>query len=103
MGVIKLYVPCSSEKEAKALASYLLEDRLIACATMFPAKSIYWWKGKIEESEEYVLLCTTRKDLRENAVRALEERHSYDTPCILEFRAEANSSYDAWVDEVTKK
>ena len=102
MAVVKLYVPCGSEKEAKALAISLLKDRLIACATMFPAKSLYWWKGEIKDEEEIVLLCTTREELIGNARRSLEEKHSYETPCILEFGAKANDSYTQWVTEVTQ-
>ena len=48
---------CSSEDEARSLALSLLKARLVACAQVIPKiRSLYWWEGKIEESEEFLLL-----------------------------------------------
>lgn len=43
--------------EAKRLARVLVEERLVACATLIPSvRSIYRWQGEVEESTEILLL-----------------------------------------------
>lgn len=100
----KLYVTCADADEAGSLASFLLERRLVACATSFPAQSHYWWKGAIKAAGEHVLLLTTRKELVPRVREAVEAKHSYDVPCILELDVDsANEPYAQWVAEETGK
>lgn len=103
-GLAKLYVPCADADEAGSLASFLLEKRLVACATSFPAQSRYWWKGAVRTAGEHVLLLTTRKVLVSKVRKAIEAKHSYDVPCILELEVgSANEPYAQWVAEETGK
>ena len=52
---------CGSEAEAKKIGEFLLEKKKAGCVNIFPVKSAYWWKGKIEEAEEWVLSLKTDK------------------------------------------
>jgi periplasmic divalent cation tolerance protein len=71
-------------EEAGRLGRILVEERLAACATIIPAvRSIYRWKGEIEDASETLLLLKTSDE----RVPALQERlitlHSYETPEFL--------------------
>lgn len=56
MKILLLYVTHKNKEEAEKVSKYLLEKRLIACVNYFPIESSYWWKGKVENSEEIVTL-----------------------------------------------
>lgn len=97
--IIYCYITNSSKEEAQKVARHLLNRKLIACANMFPISSMFWWKGEIEEGEEYVLL---GKSLPEKYDRIKEEAgmvHEFETPCIIKISAQANESYYAWMKE----
>ncbi len=59
---------------ARALASALLERRLVACVSLLPIQSLYRWQGKLQEEQEVQLLIKTSEDrlqaLRAGAARA---------------------------------
>lgn len=90
---------CASREEAARLARTLVEEALVACATLLPgAESIYRWEGKIETAAETLLLLKTEK----GKIPALEARvhalHSYQTPEFLVLPVEAGSrDYLAWL------
>jgi periplasmic divalent cation tolerance protein len=95
----------STPDEADRLARTLVEDRLVACATMIPAvQSIYHWQGKVESSTETLLLLKTAP----NQLRALEDRlhelHSYQTPEFLVLPVESGSGpYLEWLQTSLRK
>ena len=92
-----------SPQEAAQIGRTLVEERLVACATLIPAvESIYRWQEKVETATETLLLLKTSSDL----IAALETRlhalHSYQTPEFLVLSVEGGShQYLQWmVDSV---
>ena len=63
MSFVFIYITNPSKNHAEKIATHLLKKKLIAPANPFPIKSFYWWGGRVEESNEYVL---TAKTLRKN-------------------------------------
>ena len=98
-----VYITCKDEKEAVKLSKYLLEKRLIACSNLFPIRSMYWWKGKIQDEKEYVILAKTLEKNYNKIKEEVSKIHSYDVPCILKIDAEANERYDEWVKKETRQ
>lgn len=96
--MIVVYVTCKDETQAKELAKALLEERLTACANIFPIKSMYWWEEAITEDSEFVLLLKTKKEKYDALKERIKELHSYKTPCILKFDAEPNQEYLNWLE-----
>lgn len=97
-----LYITASDENEAEAIATTLVEERLVACVTMVPVRSVYRWEGAVQHDTETVLFAKTRADLVEKAMARIVELHSYDVPCVLVLPIEAgHKPYLDWVDEVT--
>ena len=86
-------------REATRLARTLVEEGLVACATLIPAvQSIYQWKGEIQLSTETMLLLKTAPD----QLAALEARllalHTYQTPEFLVLPVESGSqTYLEWL------
>lgn len=99
-----LYTTTGSEEEAEKISNGLLERRLVACANIFPIRSLYWWKGEIEKSQEFAIIFKTRTELLKDAMAAIKELHSYDVPCLMCYEyVLGDKDYLNWIDEETKK
>jgi len=94
-----VYITCKDEKEAAKISKHLLEKKLIACSNMHPIRSMYWWKNKIVDEKETVIIAKTVEKNYNKIKKEVSKIHSYDVPCILKIEAEANESYDRWVKE----
>jgi periplasmic divalent cation tolerance protein len=89
------------EEDARRLAKALVERRLTACVNVIgPVRSVYRWKGTIEEDRELLLLIKTRKDRFEELERALAELHPYEVPELIALPIEHGATaYLRWLDE----
>lgn len=89
----------ANSDDANRLARTLVEEQLVACATLIPAvESIYRWKGKIETSAETMLLLKTGAGQLPALEARLHQLHSYETPEFLVLPIEAGShAYLAWM------
>jgi periplasmic divalent cation tolerance protein len=92
---------CGSIDEARKLARALVEKQLAACVNIIPQiESVYYWKGKVETSTEYLLLIKTTAGAFDELRDVLTELHSYDVPECLEIAIEDGSAaYLAWIGE----
>lgn len=97
---VMAYTTCANKKEAGKLARILVKEKLVACVNYFPVKSVYIWRGKLEEADEYVLLCkTTKKNIKKLEVR-IKELHSYDCPAFIVYPASYGSKeYLSWIKD----
>ena len=58
--VAVVYTTIDDIKDARRIAHTLVEEQLVACVNIIPGvESVYRWKGKIEDSKEFVLICKT--------------------------------------------
>jgi periplasmic divalent cation tolerance protein len=88
-----------SQDEARKLAHHLVEHQLAACVNIVPQiESIYRWQGKVESSQEWLLLIKTTAE-RFPAVRdAIRELHSYDLPeCVALTIEDGSPDYLKWL------
>lgn len=95
------YVTAPDRPAAEKISAALLGRRLAACVSLIPGvSSSYRWEGKIETSEELLLLVKTRAGLREDIIAAVKENHPYSVPEII-FTGIAGGSPDylRWVAE----
>ena len=91
-----VYITCKDKKEAEKISMHLLKKRLIACANIFPIKSMYWWEGKIVNSGENVIIAKTSNKKFKRLESEVKSIHSYTIPCILKINASANKEYQQW-------
>ena len=94
-----VFTTAATPEEANRLGHTLVEERLAACATLIPAvQSIYRWEGKVESSNETLLLLKTGPDQLAALEARLHELHSYQTPEFLVVDVEAASQpYLDWL------
>ena len=102
-GSAVVLVTTSSQQEAEKIAKELVEGRLAACVSIIPnMRSIYTWEGKIEDSEEHLLIIKTRGELFEQLKETIKRLHSYKIPEIILFPiTHALDDYVRWINEVT--
>jgi periplasmic divalent cation tolerance protein len=101
MAIAEVYITFKGKKQAEKIVFTLLKEKLVACANIFPASSVYPWKNKLKRGKEFVAMCKTKHALV-NAVEArVKALHSYDIPCILSWAVEANREFENWVFEST--
>ncbi len=73
-----------SKDEAQKIADTIVGKHLAACCWVSgPINSTYWWKGKIEQAQEWVCSFKTRHDLYNDLEQAIKEIHSYEVPEIV--------------------
>jgi periplasmic divalent cation tolerance protein len=98
---IVVLVTAGSADEGDRLARELVEERLAACVNRVKAvQSIYRWQGKVECSEEELLIVKTRRDLFERLKEKVQQLHSYAVPEIVALPILAGSeSYLRWLEE----
>ena len=94
-----VYITCKDEKEAKKISIHLLKKRLIACANIFPIKSMYWWNNKIVNDNESAVIAKTKNKRFERVAAEVKKIHSYTIPCILKIDAISNKEYERWVNK----
>ncbi len=94
-----LYVTVGTEPEARKIAQFLLRKKLIACANIFPIFSLYWWKGKIQEGPEVVVILKTLQNKVKTVQQEIKNIHSYSIPGITEISVKPNEKYGRWLKE----
>ncbi len=87
-------------KTARTLARAALSTRLIACANLIPEiESHYWWRGKIESSNEILLVLKTQKSKLAALEKLVLAKHPYDTPEFVVLPLSAgNKEYLDWLE-----
>ena len=75
---------CGPAEEAGKIARELVSKRLAACVNILPAvRSIYRWKGVVEEAEETLLVIKSSRELFEEVRAEIEKLHSYEVPEVI--------------------
>jgi len=84
MSYVMVVVTTANREEAMKIANNLLQERLIACANIVgPVSSLFWWKEKIEEAEEFLVFMKTRGEHFEELSERVRALHSYEVPEVL--------------------
>ncbi len=97
---IVVFSTAASEAEAEAIARRLVEERLAACVNVVTGvRSFYRWKGKIEDSPEWLLVIKSSRGRFEELRAALEKLHSYDVPEVIALPVvEGTKNYLHWME-----
>jgi periplasmic divalent cation tolerance protein len=100
---VVVLITVSSKSEATTIANRLLKEKLAACVNIIAGlESIFWWKGKIEQAFECLLLVKTRAPLVNKLIKTTRKLHSYDVPEIISLPIDSgNPQYLKWIHEST--
>lgn len=95
----------ADEESALSVLRQLLEERLIACGTLIPGvRSLYRWKGKIEEASEVFVLMKTDQKNASRCMSRIQELHPYEVPELILLDLEAVADpYALWIREALEK
>ena len=89
MSVVVVYTVFANADEAMRVGRTLVEERLAACINVLaPCTSIYWWEGKVEQSDEAPAILKTTIDRADALIERIAELHSYDVPAIVAWPAD---------------
>jgi periplasmic divalent cation tolerance protein len=93
-----------SREAADGLARTAVEARVAACAQIIgPITSTYWWKGKVDSAEEWLILFKTPHH-RADALQAhILSHHSYEVPEVIRTPITGgNPAYLGWLNAGTQ-
>jgi periplasmic divalent cation tolerance protein len=101
--MILILSTCPDRKSADSIARSLVEKKLAACVSVLPInKSIYRWKGKIEEAAEFMLIIKTRDKLYLRVEAHIHANHPHQVPEIIALPVKKNEKiYGAWIERNT--
>ena len=102
MRVVALSTAPDAEHAAR-IARALVEERLIACASLVPGlTSIYRWQGEVQSDPEVLLLMKTRRALVPRLKERLPQLHPYQVPELVVTDVEDGlEAYCRWVRDET--
>ena len=95
---------CADAAEAEGIARALVEKRLAACVNVLAgARSIYRWRGAVEECPEHLLIIKSRRELFDQLRSEIEKLHSYEVPEVLALAVtEGSHAYLSWLEHELK-
>ena len=101
MEYIIVFITVPNFDVGEKIGSTLVEEKLAACVNITSQiKSLYFWKGNVENDSEYLLIIKTRKDKFENLEKRVKEIHPYEVPEIVAIPIILGSKdYLDWIDE----
>jgi periplasmic divalent cation tolerance protein len=93
---------CPRDKSQK-LTDEILKSKLTVCVSKMTIESKFWWKGKIDEEKESLIIFKTREELVDELFKKIKEIHPYEVPEIIEIKVEkVNGEYLKWLKDITK-
>ena len=100
---VQVSTTTDSSDAAAALADSAVRARMAACGQVFgPISSVYWWDGKVEREQEWLVLFKTTAEHGPALVEHIRANHTYDVPeVIVTPIIGGNPAYLAWVTDQT--
>ena len=91
-----------SKQSVTSIANKLVMKKLAACVNITKISSVYTWKGKVENQNEFLAFFKTTKKNQSNLKKELKKLHPYDVPEIAEINVESiNQPYMKWLVDST--
>jgi periplasmic divalent cation tolerance protein len=83
-GASVVLVTAASEEQAVSIARALIGERLAACVNIVgPIRSIYRWRGEVQDDREQLMIIKTRSSLVSKIERRVRQLHSYEVPEVI--------------------
>ncbi|KAG2473262.1 MAG: Divalent-cation tolerance protein CutA [Nitrosopumilales archaeon] len=91
-----------NKKSLNTVAFQLVKLKLAACVNILKISSIYTWKGKVENTTEYLAFFKTTQKNKKKLKDKIKATHPYEVPEIAEINVNSiNKSYLKWLVEST--
>lgn len=100
--MIIIYTTIEKLEQAECIAETLLAERLIACANIWPIRSMYVFNEKLMKSTEVAMYLKTSADYQDVVYNRLVELHPYECPAIMTINIDqVHLPFAKWVHEQT--
>jgi len=98
-----IYVTAPDEETAVTIGRALVEEKLAACANIVPRiRSLYRWKGAVEDEREVLMILKTRTELFDRVEQRVRSMHPYEVPEIVAIPLTHGSPpYLDWLSDCT--
>jgi len=91
-----------NRKSISKIANRVVKKRLAACVNYAKIGSVYIWKGKMEDTEEFLALFKTTQRARELLKKEIAKTHPFEVPEIVEIKMDSISKpYLDWLVKST--
>lgn len=95
---------CASREEAEKIKDALLTEQLVACANIINSvSSFFWWEGKIDSTDEVLMVVKTTRNLFDRVRDRIVSVHSYSVPEIIALPIiTGHAPYLQWIADSVK-
>ena len=98
---MKLTIIVSTYPDKKSIikiSNELVKTKIVACVNFTKISSIYAWKGKVENTSEYLAIFKTTQKNKKILKEKIKSSHPYEVPEIAELNVNSiNKSYFDWI------
>ncbi len=99
---VVVFITTSKPDEAERIARALVERGLAACVNIVrDLRSVFVWRGKIEEAQEALMIVKTRLDKLDELIKLVKSEHSYEVPEVIAVPVVyGHRAYLDWLNDV---
>jgi periplasmic divalent cation tolerance protein len=91
-----------SEESIADVAHKVVRNRLCACVNFAKIRSIYSWRGKVEDQHEFIALFKTTAKSAKRLKAEIVRLHPYEVPEVVELKmCDVSRPYLSWLEEST--
>lgn len=83
MKIITIFLTCASEDEGDKITQALLKKKLATCIKKTKVASSFLWEGKIDKSEEVLLVMDSVEEKFSEIEIEVRKIHSYETFVLI--------------------
>jgi periplasmic divalent cation tolerance protein len=100
---IVVFITAHDADEGNKIGKALVKRRLAACVNVISGVDThFWWKDKLTDSKESLLIVKTKETLFPELVKAVKKLHSYTIPEIIAIPILTGSrDYLEWIESET--
>ena len=93
----------ADEKSIRDIAyEMIVNAKLCACVNYTKVRSLYWWKNKLNDEDEFIAFFKTTKKKAKELRSRIEKQHPYDVPEILQISIDnVSMPYLGWLSGAT--
>jgi periplasmic divalent cation tolerance protein len=101
-GVIIISTFPDEESVLKLSKDLIFKKKLCACVNLIKTRSLYIWKNKLQDQQEFIVLFKTKKMSASKLKSEIKKVHPYDVPEIIEIKMnDVYKTYMSWIVEST--
>lgn len=100
MTYYEVFISAENQEQADTILNSLLEKKLVTGGQFINTPARFWWKGKINDMEEYMILTSfTTEKHKQSIINDVKKTSAEEVPMIRFFKFEGNEELYKWIDE----